>query len=112
MHFVRNHGAVPRVDEEKLRSWTVRIHGLVERKLTFSLADLKAKFEVVTLPITLVCAGNRRKEQNVVRKSLGFNWGAAGGVSSRSLPAQRKGADAPGGSEHGALDGRAPCGRA
>jgi len=25
-----------------------------------------------------VCAGNRRKEQNVVRKSLGFSWGAAG----------------------------------
>jgi nitrate reductase (NAD(P)H) len=32
----------------------------------------------VTYPITLVCAGNRRKEQNVVRKSKGFSWGPAG----------------------------------
>ena len=32
----------------------------------------------MTVPITLVCAGNRRKEQNVVQKSLGFNWGAGG----------------------------------
>lgn len=35
-------------------------------------------FEQVTIPVTLVCAGNRRKEQNVVRKGSGFNWGAAG----------------------------------
>lgn len=32
----------------------------------------------LTIPITLVCAGNRRKEQNVVRKGSGFNWGPAG----------------------------------
>lgn len=36
------------------------------------------EYEQVTCPITLVCAGNRRKEQNVVRKSKGFSWGAAG----------------------------------
>ncbi|KAH0581117.1 hypothetical protein H2248_012244 [Termitomyces sp. 'cryptogamus'] len=30
------------------------------------------------MPVTLVCAGNRRKEQNVVQQSLGFSWGAAG----------------------------------
>lgn len=35
-------------------------------------------WENVTYPITLVCAGNRRKEQNVVRKSKGFSWGAVG----------------------------------
>ncbi|KAL4248390.1 Nitrate reductase [Abortiporus biennis] len=80
LHFVRNHGAVPRVDETKLRNWRIRVHGLLERECSFSIQDLKDKFQVVTLPVTLVCAGNRRKEQNVVRKSLGFNWGA-GGVS-------------------------------
>ena len=43
-------------------------------------------------PATLVCAGNRRKEQNMVKQSIGFNWGAGGvstsvwrGVSLRSL---------------------------
>lgn len=79
LHFVRNHGAVPRVDEVTLRSWTIRVHGLVSRETTFTLQDLKNKFSTVTLPVTLVCAGNRRKEQNVVRKSLGFDWGSAGG---------------------------------
>lgn len=58
------------------------IRSLVKRRTTLSLADLQdpAQFETVTLPITLVCAGNRRKEQNIVRKSLGFSWGP-GGVS-------------------------------
>lgn len=37
-----------------------------------------AKYEQITCPITLVCAGNRRKEQNEIRKSKGFSWGAAG----------------------------------
>jgi nitrate reductase (NAD(P)H) len=30
-----------------------------------------------TLTVTMVCAGNRRKEQNMHKKSQGFNWGAA-----------------------------------
>lgn len=25
--------------------------------------------------VTLVCAGNRRKEENMHKKSIGFNWG-------------------------------------
>lgn len=78
LFYVRNHGAVPRVDEEAARAWTVRVHGLVKNECTFSLDDLKTKFPVVTLPVTMVCAGNRRKEQNMVLKGLGFNWGAAG----------------------------------
>ncbi|KAH9836836.1 uncharacterized protein C8Q71DRAFT_707679 [Rhodofomes roseus] len=78
LHFVRNHGAVPQVSVQKSRNWRIRIHGLIEHEVEFSIADLKEKFEVVTLPVTLVCAGNRRKEQNVLRKSLGFDWGSAG----------------------------------
>jgi nitrate reductase (NAD(P)H) len=30
------------------------------------------------LPVTLVCAGNRRKEQNMIRQTIGFNWGSSG----------------------------------
>ncbi|EPQ53162.1 nitrate reductase [Gloeophyllum trabeum ATCC 11539] len=78
LHFVRNHGAVPRVNDQMRDSWTIRVHGLVEREANFSLEELAQTFRVVTLPVTLVCAGNRRKEQNAVRKSLGFSWGAAG----------------------------------
>lgn len=43
-----------------------------------ALRDLLERFEQITVPVTLVCAGNRRKEQNTVRKSKGFSWGAAG----------------------------------
>lgn len=43
-----------------------------------TLRDLLSEYEQVTYPVTLVCAGNRRKEQNVVRKTKGFSWGAAG----------------------------------
>ena len=31
-----------------------------------------------TTQVLLVCAGNRRKEQNMVKQTIGFNWGAAG----------------------------------
>ncbi|KAH7035985.1 uncharacterized protein B0I36DRAFT_319500 [Microdochium trichocladiopsis] len=78
LFYVRNHGAVPKVTQHQAQNWKIRVHGLVEREMEFSIQDLKDKFPTVTLPITLVCAGNRRKEQNVVTKGLGFNWGAAG----------------------------------
>ncbi|GAA5887933.1 hypothetical protein JCM6882_000807 [Rhodosporidiobolus microsporus] len=80
LFYVRNHGVVPKVTQEEGASWTFDISGLVKRPCTLSLADLidPTKFQTVTLPVTLVCAGNRRKEQNVVAKSLGFSWGPAG----------------------------------
>lgn len=31
-----------------------------------------------TIPVTICCAGNRRKEQNMIRPSIGFSWGPAG----------------------------------
>jgi nitrate reductase (NAD(P)H) len=53
-------------------------HRLVANPLTITLKELISEYENVTYPVTLVCAGNRRKEQNVVRKSKGFSWGPAG----------------------------------
>ncbi|KDR71724.1 hypothetical protein GALMADRAFT_229269 [Galerina marginata CBS 339.88] len=78
LFFVRNHGAVPRIDQKKADNWELEIHGLCANPITLTLEDLRTKFRVVTVPITLVCAGNRRKEQNIVQKSLGFSWGAGG----------------------------------
>ncbi|EKM57613.1 uncharacterized protein PHACADRAFT_170854 [Phanerochaete carnosa HHB-10118-sp] len=81
LHVVRNHGAVPKISpDQAYADWKIRVHGLVQEELEFSIGELAERFQVVTLPVTICCAGNRRKEQNVVRKSLGFNWGA-GGVS-------------------------------
>lgn len=75
-HYVRNHGAVPNLQWDEHR---VTVGGLVPRPLDLGMADIVA-MPVRELPVTLVCAGNRRKEQNMIRQTIGFNWGA-GGVS-------------------------------
>ena len=31
---------------------------------------------IVSMPVTFICAGNRRKEQNMTKKTVGFDWGA------------------------------------
>lgn len=78
LFYVRNHGAVPEVDDATIPDWEFSIEGLVKKPITMTLKQLIEEYEQITVPITLVCAGNRRKEQNQVRKSKGFSWGAAG----------------------------------
>ncbi|KAL5116148.1 hypothetical protein ACEQ8H_005924 [Pleosporales sp. CAS-2024a] len=78
LFYVRNHGAVPDVQDSQCLDWEFSVEGLVANPLKITLRQLLAEYENVTYPITLVCAGNRRKEQNVVRKSNGFSWGPAG----------------------------------
>lgn len=75
VHYVRNHGAVPRLDWDSHR---FKVDGLVDRPLEFAMSELLTTFraQVVSLPVLLVCAGNRRKEQNMIKKSIGFSWGA------------------------------------
>lgn len=51
---------------------------LVENPITLSFKQILQDFEQITAPVTFVCAGNRRKEQNIVRKTKGFSWGPAG----------------------------------
>ena len=53
--YVRGHGSVPVADG------ALHVHGLVKRELRLDLADLQAgDLEVVDIPATLQCAGNRR----------------------------------------------------
>ncbi|KAJ7108509.1 Oxidoreductase, molybdopterin-binding domain-containing protein [Mycena epipterygia] len=78
LFFVRNHGPVPDVPDEAIPNWEFTVDGLVENPLRLTLRDLIANYEQQTYPITLVCAGNRRKEQNQLRKTNGFSWGPAG----------------------------------
>jgi nitrate reductase (NAD(P)H) len=93
LFYVRNHGPVPCVQDADIPTWELSIEGsvsfqrldailtfvrLVEHPIVLTLQQILQKFDQTTAPITLVCAGNRRKEQNVVRKSKGFAWGAAG----------------------------------
>ncbi|KAL5353758.1 hypothetical protein ACLOAV_001800 [Pseudogymnoascus australis] len=78
LFYVRNHGPVPEVQDHEIPTWELSIEGLVEHPITLSFRQILQQFDQVTQPVTLVCAGNRRKEQNQVRKSNGFSWGAAG----------------------------------
>ncbi|KAL3955271.1 hypothetical protein ACCO45_010834 [Purpureocillium lilacinum] len=78
LHYVRNHGPVPKCDDQDIYDWTFTVEGMVAKPFTISVRDLIDNYEQVTYPVTLVCAGNRRKEQNLVRKSKGFSWGPAG----------------------------------
>nr|UDL09448.1 nitrate reductase [Ampelomyces quisqualis] len=78
LFYVRNHGAVPEVQDSECLDWEFSVEGLVANPLKITLRQLLEEYENVTYPVTLVCAGNRRKEQNAVRKSKGFSWGPAG----------------------------------
>jgi nitrate reductase (NAD(P)H) len=75
LHYVRNHGSCPAL---KWEEHTVCVGGsCVLHPLEFTMDELVA-MEPRELPVTLVCAGNRRKEQNMIRQTIGFNWGPSG----------------------------------
>eukprot|EP00240_Pyramimonas_obovata_P001509 CAMPEP_0118935022 /NCGR_PEP_ID=MMETSP1169-20130426/14724_1 /TAXON_ID=36882 /ORGANISM="Pyramimonas obovata, Strain CCMP722" /LENGTH=495 /DNA_ID=CAMNT_0006878003 /DNA_START=123 /DNA_END=1607 /DNA_ORIENTATION=+ len=73
LHIVRDHGAVPKLD---WNTHTVTVKGNVDKPLTLSMDDL-VKMESISFPCLVTCAGNRRKEQNQIKRSIGFNWGPA-----------------------------------
>ncbi|KAH8426186.1 nitrate reductase NiaD [Aspergillus melleus] len=77
LFYVRNHGPVPFVKDDDISNWEISIEGLVEKPLVLNFRQVLQQYDQITAPITLVCAGNRRKEQNTVRKSKGFSWGSA-----------------------------------
>jgi len=56
LHYLLIHYDIPAVDPT---AWRLQIDGAVERPLTLSLDDLRAR-DVVTRPVTLECAGNGR----------------------------------------------------
>ena len=84
--YVRNHGPVPKLAWDNHK---ITVTGMVDKPMTFTMNDLVTKFENVTLLCTLVCAGNRRKEQNMIKKTKGFNWGASGTGTGAVLPTCR-----------------------
>ena len=56
MHYLVIHFDIPDADEA---TWTVDVDGLVDRPLTLSMDDLRAR-PAVTRPVTMECAGNGR----------------------------------------------------
>ncbi|GMF98354.1 heme binding protein [[Candida] boidinii] len=78
LHYVRNHGPAPKVEDSEILDWEISIEGMVEKPYKLKLREIMETLDIFTTPVTLCCAGNRRKEQNMVKKGKGFNWGAAG----------------------------------
>jgi DMSO/TMAO reductase YedYZ molybdopterin-dependent catalytic subunit len=56
LHYLLIHFDIPKVDAE---TWQIEIGGLVERPLSLTLEDVKAR-PSRTMPVTLECAGNGR----------------------------------------------------
>ena len=57
-HFVRNNGVPP--SDVHPEGWILTIDGLVDRPMILSIADLRSRFEVVTLALAIECGGNGR----------------------------------------------------
>lgn len=75
LHYVRNHGACPKLSWSEHR---IKVGGPLVPKPTEFTMDQIVAMPPRELPVTLVCAGNRRKEQNMIRQTIGFNWGPSG----------------------------------
>ncbi|MDP5228587.1 MULTISPECIES: sulfite oxidase [Arthrobacter] len=56
LHYLLIHFDIPAIDAG---SWRLSVAGAVQRELSFSLEDLRAR-PAVTVPVTLECAGNGR----------------------------------------------------
>ena len=57
-HFIRNNG-VPPVDVAP-DTWTLDVDGLVDNPATWTIANLRSRFEVVTMALVIECGGNGR----------------------------------------------------
>ena len=73
-HFVRNNGLPP--EDMNPDTWKLTIDGLVNNPMTFSIADLKSKFEVVTKQLTIECGGNGRAFFDPPAKGNQWTYGA------------------------------------
>jgi DMSO/TMAO reductase YedYZ molybdopterin-dependent catalytic subunit len=57
-HFIRNNGLPP--EDMDPGSWTLTVDGMVDNPMELSIADMRERFEVVTMALTLECGGNGR----------------------------------------------------
>ena len=69
LYVVRNHGAVPQLSWSEHR---LKITG-VPKPVDLSMEQIASGEwgTIVSIPVTFICAGNRRKEQNLTKKTVG-----------------------------------------
>jgi DMSO/TMAO reductase YedYZ molybdopterin-dependent catalytic subunit len=84
LHIVRNHGAVPKLTWETHK---IKVNGNCKNPFEIGMDEL-SEMPYEQFPCLVVCAGNRRKEQNMVKSSIGFNWGpcAVGNTYWKGVP--------------------------
>ena len=75
LHYVRNHGYAPSIEWSKHR---IFLSSHINMKSILLTMDDLLQLPIYSRAVTLVCCGNRRKEQNMIKQTKGFNWGAAG----------------------------------
>ena len=73
-HFIRNNGLPP--EDVDPAGWTLTIDGMVERPLKLTIADLKERFPVKTLALTIECGGNGRAAFDPPAKGNQWTLGA------------------------------------
>ena len=57
-HFIRNNGLPP--EDIDAAGWTLTVDGLVDNPATFTIGELRERFEVVTMALVIECGGNGR----------------------------------------------------
>ena len=70
LHYVRNHGSVPRL------YWDTHVLDVCDGALKLSMDELAERFDAINIPVALACDGNRRGELNLLKKGKGFSWGS------------------------------------
>ncbi len=108
--FVRSHFGPPPAELLSELNWRLRVGGLVDRPLTFSLKELK-QFQEVTLTAVVQCSGNGRASHRPKTPGVQWDRGAVGnarwtgvrlrdvltkaGLQTNSRHVQFQGADRP-----------------
>lgn len=59
-HFVRNNGIPPDLSDIDSNKWLLKISGNVSNPKTYTIKELKKKFEVITKALLIECGGNGR----------------------------------------------------
>jgi DMSO/TMAO reductase YedYZ molybdopterin-dependent catalytic subunit len=75
-HFIRNNGIPP--ENTSPDGWKVTIDGLVDKPMTLTIDELKKKFDVVTMALTIECGGNGRGFFNPPASGNQWTYGAVG----------------------------------
>jgi DMSO/TMAO reductase YedYZ molybdopterin-dependent catalytic subunit len=73
-HFIRNNGIPP--EDIDPATWTLTIDGFVDTPMKLTIADLRDKFEVVTMALMLECGGNGRRFFDPPAKGNQWTYGA------------------------------------